>query len=1677
MEQTNQSQESSPGPTIADYNQELRKINFMYVAKYKVFACILCKVCYVPQQVWRHATASSMHSMDPIAGGLFKTYFIAILTHLKENKHPRPPAMNHRPIAWLAVHDGYVCRKDGMIKTGSNAYKNMQQHITQAHGKRYADENPPEAIKCQTFYHAQNKIKGKPDPERYFLVPDTEETVVSTGTALESDEVADSNLAKQASFRDKIVQESKDIIPKPATGSLNFRVDFHPLLEALSIRSDIMIGKPCDRQQYAKLCKWHPQEDLDVTNFVALCKTEFMENVVSSVRDLATQSLCISSIIKTQVWIGDETVKSKLPFVALEDSSLVKYCSTWTHLMVFLFRLADENAHDNSGIELHEDLLAQVTILKRLCGQTTKLNPNISASITRVMWQLITQDVFSRTSSSPVWHVSLCLMIESQNGSIKSAHQCSGLFAHLKYAFRAFFARHVHTLQQQGHKIEPKEIIKLHNLHLSTGSSATGIFSWLAACTSTAKHFADKQPMHVLIQTVKDNPNALMLHGIVFTTQDWSMMLKSAIEDMVSLLETELLFSPMTSFPPPSKFYDSTSNETPGFNLCGWQQNHEIEHEGRTFHGDSLWDVIIDKLCTTNATTDPKLHRLLSITFNSNPLHVDKSSLLAYGKHRKEFLHRLSLLLHLTSGMPSRGTELLSITLRNSNSSKRHIYVLNGQVTVITRYWKGRNLHGGERPIPRVPAWRVDHALLLYIMAVEPFERFLSTKEAGGDGQFIDSAFLLPLGKDPTQHFLTSRLSADLCTLTQCSLGVSINVQINRHIQKTWARRFLDIETQNLYAHLIDEEDEENEAPGLTRTGSSIVESEAQPIHRQMGHQPRTSARYGLHEKAGFSDQVEAFQRASNSVHLMYRLTKEQCAIETLDRPDIPNEIATMPAERSEVGAVAQLSEPSFVLGTPSSALTADSFSDLDLEESETTLITAPRMSPEKSSPKKRVVSAGFSRPGSQESPNKVHVRRRHLPKYNLPEYNLPEYIPPVATIDRTNSVREFLQGSNFISQVKSITRGSGQMKNNEQAQALRAVLMLEKYEKLLVVLPTGAGKTLLYLVQMPDAGCTVVIVPLVALLEQVEDRCRSIGIDYVRWSASSTWQTIQMLPMVILIGAEQALSPRFFDKAAELCQTGHIGRIVLDEAHIVLYNYRQELQQIHRLGILSAPTVFMTATMPVRSSLASFRKVCGLKDRLQVFHVPTNRPNIHIQILRTFSEGETDCTYRALKTSVAHYCSVMQSSSRGIIFWNSITHVEALASTIGSNFYHSKLPSRQRTAVMQDWLGRECKSRWIVTTSALECGIDYPEVRAVIHCGPKDDIISAVQEMGRAGRDGAPADFVIYQPAMGPFPVRDEFEEIFKETVCYRQCLNKIMDGIGETCTQQDRACQLCAKRYGTDGSILTSTVCWEQSRDAKGPGKPTPLHALEMPSKDMLLEDMLSGDMLLGDMLLEDLETLPVDIDIPARDSNQSTALVEGVRRSNSLLQAMQVNQSGHVLEQQQHALWKAKVLSAFKDLANQCTPCVVLYNGKREPWRHVLGSRSLCSHLEQPGYFESWFRAIKYKTGTCWICRVPQLELLCSTKFDSTQRKPLCAKLYTHMVDALLYGVYHDRQSEVFKKALSRLDIPSPDLDSQQAFMAWCVQQRRWPGPPFSNRDSEQANQGWFLTVALLEAAGLV
>jgi hypothetical protein len=133
-----------------------------------------------------------------------------------------------------------------------------------------------------------------------------------------------------------------------------------------------------------------------------------------------------------------------------------------------------------------------------------------------------------------------------------------------------------------------------------------------------------------------------------------------------------------------------------------------------------------------------------------------------YKKQVDAFLERLLLLIHLKSGQPARGTELLSLRCINTvNGSHRNLFVDNGMVSAVTTYHKGYSTTGPTKIIHHSLLKEVGELLVYYLWLVRPFYRklgLLSLRKTG-------LALTVPLGKRGVYRTL-GQLQAERCATT-----------------------------------------------------------------------------------------------------------------------------------------------------------------------------------------------------------------------------------------------------------------------------------------------------------------------------------------------------------------------------------------------------------------------------------------------------------------------------------------------------------------------------------------------------------------------------------------------------------------------------------------------------------------------------------------------------------------------------------------------------------------------------------------------------------------------------------------------------------------------------------------------------------------------------------------------
>ena len=357
-----------------------------------------------------------------------------------------------------------------------------------------------------------------------------------------------------------------------------------------------------------------------------------------------------------------------------------------------------------------------------------------------------------------------------------------------------------------------------------------------------------------------------------------------------------------------------------------------------------------------------------------------------------------------------------------------------------------------------------------------------------------------------------------------------------------------------------------------------------------------------------------------------------------------------------------------------------------------------------------------------------------------------------------------------------------------------------------LVVMPTGGGKSLCF--QAPALlgdGLTVVVSPLISLMkDQVDPFCGVARDTSPERACDTESSTSPLLGKVAYlnsslharhqIGVEQALlrgkyrllyvaPERFGDpKFLSVLARSKVVAIVIDEAHCIS-QWGQDFRKAYaRLGDLRIifPRVPIhaytaTATPRVRKEIVQSLMLrdpeilVGDFDRPNlVLRVEQRDPGhaVSAQILAVAAGIEMDGRYG--KPSVIVYCMTRRDTER---IAEDLAHLGVNAVP-----YHAGLDPDQRTRNQDAFMSGDCAV--IVATTAFGMGIDKPDVRCVIHASMPSSLEQYHQEIGRAGRDGQPAECVLlYDPDdvdrwIGVMGIADEIEHAIatEDWLCHAQ-------------------------------------------------------------------------------------------------------------------------------------------------------------------------------------------------------------------------------------------------------------------------------------------------------------------
>jgi bloom syndrome protein len=326
--------------------------------------------------------------------------------------------------------------------------------------------------------------------------------------------------------------------------------------------------------------------------------------------------------------------------------------------------------------------------------------------------------------------------------------------------------------------------------------------------------------------------------------------------------------------------------------------------------------------------------------------------------------------------------------------------------------------------------------------------------------------------------------------------------------------------------------------------------------------------------------------------------------------------------------------------------------------------------------------------------------------------------------------------------------------------------------EDLLVLLPTGYGKSLTY--QLPAVtvthGCTIVISPLLALMRNQVDELRRKGVEARTLNSTTSPEESIVIyrdlasghpkTRLLYISPEKSSERSLRQKIHTLYLQRELTRIVVDEAHCCVqwgHTFRGEYAQLgfFKTRYPSVPVTALTATATeaMRDEIISILNLP--RHRLRVYSASVNRDNLHYEVRYFTDESVVEDISRFVhqynrRRRVQRDLGVCDSSGAGIVYCRTRADCDGMANVlrrqgIGAVSFHSGLGDHRKQSILQSWLDNDPAYQVIVATIAFGMGVDKPDVRFVIHANLPNNIESYYQESGRAGRDNRAARCILY--------------------------------------------------------------------------------------------------------------------------------------------------------------------------------------------------------------------------------------------------------------------------------------------------------------------------------------------
>ena len=312
------------------------------------------------------------------------------------------------------------------------------------------------------------------------------------------------------------------------------------------------------------------------------------------------------------------------------------------------------------------------------------------------------------------------------------------------------------------------------------------------------------------------------------------------------------------------------------------------------------------------------------------------------------------------------------------------------------------------------------------------------------------------------------------------------------------------------------------------------------------------------------------------------------------------------------------------------------------------------------------------------------------------------------------------------------------------------------KGQDTVVIQPTGSGKSICFQFPAVYTGkMTLVICPAISLMHDQVHSLKEKGLKAEYLGSGQKDKTIESKVLsptgdvqIAFVTPEWLFNGNKLHQLQMLSSNGRIGLIATDEAHLIFdwatFRSKYSLVESIKEDFPNVPIMALTATAPPKILL----KLKGMLKEPYICQSGINRENISLHVEQMPDKGPTSPTCRGNYTGFTRRIKEIIEKQCCIVYTDFVADVgpilEALRNeSIECVGYYGEMDTTSKHEAHTYW--REGHVQAIVATKAFGMGINKPDIRYIIRHGVPESLSSWLQELGRAGRDGNPAEAYIF--------------------------------------------------------------------------------------------------------------------------------------------------------------------------------------------------------------------------------------------------------------------------------------------------------------------------------------------